>query len=197
MWKDWKFQIRKKLTSNKVGLNGTGGGRWKQHTFTVLEEKVIEILNLNDSINGHSSLSFDDAINNTFRNSSPLENDNVFTETNEEETPLTPIPRKRQRRTPTKNALLSEFIKNDEVSNENLLSTLKDILVEQKQQTRYVRKSFEIKEKILKLKQEKQHLAKEKFKEKQIYYMEKTKLKKDLLEYKLKVFNLQNINPQN
>lgn len=193
MWKDWKFQIRKKLTANKVGFNGTGGGRWKQHTFNVLEDKIIEILNLNEAINGHSSISFDDVITNNFTTSSPLENEVIFTENDEEDTSLTHlISRKRQRKTPTKNALLSEFVKNDENANINILTTLKDILVEQKQNTRYVRKHFEIKEKMLKLEQEKLDLAKEKFKQKQKYYMEKTKLKKDLLEYKSNVFNLQN-----
>ena len=42
---------------------------------------------------------------------------------------------------------------------------------------------------MLKLKQDKYQLQKEKFNQKQKYYHDKTKLKKELLEYKLNVFN--------
>ena len=68
----------------------------------------------------------------------------------------------RSRKMTSKNALFSE----EDIANTNIINALINILGEQKQQTRYTRKSFELKEKMLKLKQDKYELQKEKFNQK-------------------------------
>ncbi|XP_055920516.1 uncharacterized protein LOC129952105 isoform X1 [Eupeodes corollae] len=59
VWADFKVHTKAKLRKNKINLSGTGGGPPKHHPLTPLEEKVSELLDLGEAIDGmNGSLSF-------------------------------------------------------------------------------------------------------------------------------------------
>ncbi|XP_055909000.1 uncharacterized protein LOC129943516 [Eupeodes corollae] len=59
VWADFKVHTKAKLRKNKINLSGTGGGPPKYHSLTPLEEKVSELLDLGQAIDGmNGSLSF-------------------------------------------------------------------------------------------------------------------------------------------
>ncbi|XP_055913939.1 uncharacterized protein LOC129947424 [Eupeodes corollae] len=52
VWFDWKSYIKRKLVYNKKETKATGGGEYRQHSFSKLEEAVIELTGLKTSTAG-------------------------------------------------------------------------------------------------------------------------------------------------
>ncbi|XP_055912673.1 uncharacterized protein LOC129946485 [Eupeodes corollae] len=52
VWLDWKAYVKRKLTENQLEHNATGGGSYKKHSFSMLEEGVIQLTGLQISTAG-------------------------------------------------------------------------------------------------------------------------------------------------
>lgn len=51
VWKDLKYNLKKKLLHNKKEQKATGGGSYKQHQFSAYEETAINILAIDKIVN--------------------------------------------------------------------------------------------------------------------------------------------------
>ncbi|XP_055839906.1 uncharacterized protein LOC129907626 isoform X1 [Episyrphus balteatus] len=54
--------LKKKLSANKKETTGTGGGPYRQKSFTALEEAVISLTNISSSVSGIGAKSFGSGI---------------------------------------------------------------------------------------------------------------------------------------
>ncbi|XP_017462706.1 PREDICTED: uncharacterized protein LOC108356085 [Rhagoletis zephyria] len=51
-WTEWKSEIKKKLSHNKCEARATGGGPFTKHQLTQLEESVVRICGIAQSVYG-------------------------------------------------------------------------------------------------------------------------------------------------
>lgn len=52
VFKDWKYKIRSKVAANKLGRQGTGGGPSTEYYFNDLEDRLIELISVRETIDG-------------------------------------------------------------------------------------------------------------------------------------------------
>lgn len=52
VWKDFKYNIKNKLRNNKLNVHGTGGGPNRKLPLSPLEEVIVQLLDLNQSVEG-------------------------------------------------------------------------------------------------------------------------------------------------
>lgn len=56
VWRDLKFKVKKKLVTNKAECTSTGGGIYKQHILSPLEESVANLLQFQKQLNPEGTI---------------------------------------------------------------------------------------------------------------------------------------------
>ncbi|XP_055902716.1 uncharacterized protein LOC129938914 isoform X2 [Eupeodes corollae] len=214
VWADFKVHTKAKLRKNRINISATGGGPPKYYSLNALEEKVIELLDLNQAVDGmqrslcfgvahetNSNSQLEDYTESVGASVVGIENADeecIFDTTVDFETSLNTqraekenIPR--QRITPKKrqNALLENQISHQIEYQNNMFMAMREVNDNLKSIVKYKKRNYELNEKKYTLKKDKQKFAKEKFEFKKLCAIEKNKnlvlkleLKKEILKLK-------------
>lgn len=198
VWADYKFNIKKKLKLNKLSISGTGGGPSRLQVFSPTEEAVIQLIDLNTSVNGFvSTPSLGDNIlelPNLSEDQTPILSEIMLDDNNNDSNSNNDLePQATSRKTTstkvTRDHLIQKQINLQQTFHENLtkkidslVNIVNDCSKSLKRQVRLKEKTYDLKKRALELKERKINLKEKDRLENRRLKVEKLEIKRQKLE---------------